>query len=285
VLSATLTIIGLTVAAATVAMAGRSPLSSSAPVNAASARAPVTALFLLLVGAGVVAVTALVVLLWPRRASDEPGFTPEPPKVHWIWKLVAASLPLALGAAAIVAAILGSKRVRNPPRLALSPRTGFGTHREVSTAPRTGFVLPAWLPWTVIAILVAAVVVAVLVLVARRNSVADEPAERDAAQAALGAAMQALDTEDDPRTAVIAAYVAMEGAFAAHGLARSSTEAPREYLTRVLSLSGGAGGEATTLTNLFEEARFSRHPISERVRERALGALRTLRARLSGGGA
>lgn len=285
VLGAALATTGLTIAAALVAMAGRSPLSSSTPVNATSARAPITALFMLLVGTGIVALGALMILMWPGRGSDEPEFVREPPKVHWISKGIAILVVLALGAVLVAAAIVGAHN----RRAASSPVGGDviggigGPTGRPATARRSapsGFVLPSWLPWTVIAIISIAVVVAVVVLLVRHRTVVDEVPDDDVARSAVGAAIGALDGAEDPRTAVIAAYRAMEGTFAAHGLARSATEAPREYLTRVLAVRGDGDGDATTLTNLFEEARFSTHPISERIRELALRTLRTLRGRL-----
>lgn len=100
---------------------------------------------------------------------------------------------------------------------------------------------------------------------------------------AVEAAIGALDTIADPRGAVIAAYVAMQATLAERGVARSPAEAPREYLRRVLMAISATEREATTLTGLFEEARFSTHPIPERVRELALAALSSLRARLTAG--
>ncbi|MGB0091097.1 MAG: DUF4129 domain-containing protein, partial [Solirubrobacteraceae bacterium] len=99
------------------------------------------------------------------------------------------------------------------------------------------------------------------------------------------AAIGALETATDPRGAVIAAYGAMERTLATHGVARSPAEAPREYLRRTRAASSATEREARTLTGLFEEARFSTHPIPERVRELASSALSCLRARLPGGGA
>jgi hypothetical protein len=84
---------------------------------------------------------------------------------------------------------------------------------------------------------------------------------------------------------VIAAYVAMQQSLAVTGIARSPAEAPREYLQRVLVASSATEREARTLTGLFEEARFSTHPVSERVRELALSALSSLRAHLQTGSA
>lgn len=92
--------------------------------------------------------------------------------------------------------------------------------------------------------------------------------------------MAALDRVEYPLGAVILAYAAMQQALAGHGVARLPAEAPREYLQRVLATGTASTHELTTLTSLFEEARFSPHSISERVRERALGALSSLRAAL-----
>lgn len=287
--SATVAAAGLTAATAVIAMAARAPLSRSTPVDAASARAPVTALFMVFVGAGILALAAIAMSIWPgrgRKDDDEPEFAPEPLQVHWIWKLLAILLPLALGAALVAAAVLGVRTAHTAPRV----YGGGGPARPptATSAPRsvgTGFALPAWLPWTVLAIVVVAIAAGVLLLVRRRAPPADEPSERSAARAAVQAAIGALDTTADPRRAVIAAYVAMQGTLAEHGVARSPAEAPREYLRRVLVASSATEREARTLTGLFEEARFSTHPIPERVRELALSALASLRARLQAGGA
>jgi hypothetical protein len=72
----------------------------------------------------------------------------------------------------------------------------------------------------------------------------------------------------------------MQRSLGEHGIARSPAEAPREYLQRVLVASRAGEHESTTLTSLFEEARYSSHPISEHARQVALGALRSLQGRL-----
>jgi uncharacterized protein DUF4129 len=69
-------------------------------------------------------------------------------------------------------------------------------------------------------------------------------------------------------------------------LGRRAPEAPREYLGRVLREHGMPKRSLTTLTALFEEARFSLHPISHSARRRALSALEDARLalRAAGGG-
>jgi len=274
--------LGLTAAMVLVAIAARDPLGRSTPVDAASAGAPATALFLLLVGAGCAALAAIVMLVWPgrrRKADDEPEPERVLPEVHWIWKLVAILLPLALGAAMVAAALLGAGHRRPPlPRVVIGPFAA-PTVRAPRTARPNGFVLPGWLPWTVLAILVVAIGAGVLLLLNRRTPEGAEPPQRIASRAAVQAAIAALGAASDPREAVIAAYVAMQETLAAHGVARAASEAPREYLRRVLAASSATGREARTLTGLFEEARYSEHPISERVRRRALAALSSLQTR------
>lgn len=279
--------IALTALSAVIAAAARTPLSRSTPIDAQSAGAPATALFTLTIGAGIVALTALGVILWPdrhRRGDDEPEHVVERPEIHWFWKLVAMLLPLALAALLFAAAITGVKRtgrVAAPSGYASGGPAGGSGARPHS--PGTGFVLPGWLPWTAIGVLVAAVALAGWLLWRwwREPMIEDAPDDtRTAGGAAVGAAMIALDAFEDPREAVIAAYVTMVDVFAAHGVRRDAAEAPREYLQRVLVADAG-DREATTLTGLFEEARFSTHAISADLRGRALAALAALQARLS----
>ena len=282
-MSLALTAAALTVAAPLAAMAASAPLSGSSRVNATSAQTPVTAVFVLLVGLGAVAITALAILVWPRRRAEEPGFKIAPPQVHWLWKVLACVLPFLLGAALVIAALLGTHALHAPTRLPVggAPVRSV-TPSPAAKAPGSGFVLPGWVPWTVLLVLIAAVALVVVFLVRRGRSSAPEPAEPDTVRAAAGAAIGALDATDDPRQAVIAAYVAMEGTFAVNGLPRTESEAPREYLERVLVAEGVVDRDARTLTGLFETARFSPHPVSARMRDRARSGLAGLHSGLGG---
>ena len=269
--------------AVVVAITARAPLSRSTPVDATALQAPTIAVFTLIAGIGVVVLGALAVLLWSgRRRQDEP-LEPQPPpiEVHWIWKLLAILLLLALGAALVAAAVIGSKRRQNALPLGSGLGTGgFGQLAGRSGKGASGFVVPSWLPWTLLGIVVAAAVGGVVVLWLTRSRRGVASAEASATSAAVEAAIGALDAEADPRRAVIAAYGAMQRTLGEHGVARSPTEAPREYLQRVLIASQATDREARTLTGLFEEARYSTHPIPERLREVALAALRSLQGRL-----
>ncbi|HEY8113594.1 MAG TPA: DUF4129 domain-containing protein [Actinomycetes bacterium] len=107
--------------------------------------------------------------------------------------------------------------------------------------------------------------------------------EGDAPDAAvLGSAVRAgeaaLTTAADPRMAIIACYEAMEAVLTEHGSARNESDTPTEFLDRAVGAGLIRSDAAGTLTDLFREARFSRHPLGERDREAAIGALARLRA-------
>ena len=74
----------------------------------------------------------------------------------------------------------------------------------------------------------------------------------------------------------------MEQVLAERQLGRRTPEAPREYLRRVLRELAMPEGSLTTLTALFEEARFSRHPIPESAPSRAASELHTVRLAVAG---
>jgi hypothetical protein len=264
-----------------VAMAARWPLSGSARVDAQSAQTPTDAVLVLLAGAGMLMFAALVVVLSSgRQAKDER----EPPPINtpWWMKLLAILLPLALGSALVAAAVLGSRPARTRPQVGLS---GFGT-RGLGTTPvgkarPSAFVVPAWLPWTLLGIVAVALMVGLAVALRRRAPSSETTPDARATRAAVQAAIGALETDGDARRAVIAAYGSMQRTLSEHGIARSPDEAPREYLQRVLTANQATEQEATTLTQCFEEARYSAHAISEHLRSLALSALRSLRSRLS----
>ncbi|HEX6744019.1 MAG TPA: DUF4129 domain-containing protein [Solirubrobacteraceae bacterium] len=117
-----------------------------------------------------------------------------------------------------------------------------------------------------------------LVRARRRREPQAEPRAIVAAGAGDAAAAAAIPA--DPRAAVLAAYARMETALASVGLARRPSDAPREYLARLEAGLGGGRAPAARLTELFERARFSPHPVGEESRAEAIGALETLRMEL-----
>jgi hypothetical protein len=166
---------------------------------------------------------------------------------------------------------------------------------------------PGWLPWVVSGIAVCFVVVAIVRLARdlrlsgggwrrrRRRRPAQDAAEGEAtsegaeeeaeiARRAVDAAVQELRDPADPREAVIAAYARMQAVLAERELAQLTHEAPREYLARVLRERGMPERSLATLTDMFEEARFSLHPIPASARHRALNELEDVRVVLGATG-
>jgi hypothetical protein len=167
-----------------------------------------------------------------------------------------------------------------------------------------GFAIPAWLVWPGAAIVLATIMVGGVLLVRalrssgglrrRRHGPRDpqpdedeaagavsEGEDSDVARRAVEAALEPLRDPTDPRGAVIAAYARMETVLAERELGRRRPEAPREYLARVLGEGSMPERSLTILTEMFEEARFSRHPIPNSAPRRALGELENARAALA----
>lgn len=99
----------------------------------------------------------------------------------------------------------------------------------------------------------------------------------------LNETLDDLRREVDPRRAVIQAYARMERTLGARGLPRRDTEAPGEYLARVLEAVQASSHSVRRLTQLFQRARFSTHEIDGGMKEDAIAALSGLRAELEVG--
>src|SRR5438034_3067313 len=89
-----------------------------------------------------------------------------------------------------------------------------------------------------------------------------------------------LYAETDARKAIIAAYARVERLFAMYGSPRHRSEAPVEYLERVLPELRASGAALRRLTALFEWAKFSAHDVDRRMRDEAIGALVEVRDEL-----
>jgi hypothetical protein len=89
-----------------------------------------------------------------------------------------------------------------------------------------------------------------------------------------------LYAERDPRKAIIKAYAAVEHVFASHGLPREPSEAPVEYLDRVLPELRASGAALRRLTSLFQWAKFSPHDVEAPMRDEAIEAFEQVRDEL-----
>jgi hypothetical protein len=99
----------------------------------------------------------------------------------------------------------------------------------------------------------------------------------DEVAGSISDAIDDLESEPDARRAVIAAYARMEGVFGRHGLRRRASETATEYLQRILLGLTTRVEAVGRLTGLFEQAKFSDHPVDGQMKHDAIDALRVIR--------
>lgn len=91
------------------------------------------------------------------------------------------------------------------------------------------------------------------------------------------------DPNREPREAIIACYAAMEHELEkAPGAMPQDSDTPSEVLARAVEHRAVPAHSATHLVELFEEARFSPHVMTERHRDAAVHALRVVLGELQG---
>jgi hypothetical protein len=139
-----------------------------------------------------------------------------------------------------------------------------------------------WAPVIVLSAFGAATIAVVLVTRARRREELPRDEFAGALADVLDDALADLRAERDPRRAIIAAYARMERLLGAHGVPRRPSEAPFEYLGRVLVELRANVSSVFELTALFERAKFSRHRIDGGMRDEAIAALVAVRDELRG---
>ena len=139
-----------------------------------------------------------------------------------------------------------------------------------------------WLPIIVVGSLVFGIGGAmVLRAVRRQQELLTATPIRETLDDVLAETVDDLRREQDPRKAVIGAYAKMERTLAARGVPRRESEAPVEYLTRILDVVSASGHSVRRLTRLFARARYSPHEIDAKMKEDAIEALTGLRAELA----
>jgi Domain of unknown function (DUF4129) len=202
-----------------------------------------------------------------------------PPRRNWMLAVLLTMTAFAVISIILLASGFFRRHHGSPSAQPLKPLLDLANRG--AGAPRA--VRFDWGPVIVVSVLAAAGLAAGVLVVARRRP----PRTRHAAQAlvlALEEMLEDLRADLDPRSAVIAAYAHMERVLAQFGLPRSPSEAPREYLRRVLPGVGAGAESVERLTALYERARFSPHEIDGGMKDEAIGALEALRDELQGAG-
>ena len=140
-----------------------------------------------------------------------------------------------------------------------------------------------------VAVLVWLVVVAVRQMLASRGeadrpdigfSVLDEPGR--VVEQVVGDAdeQEALLRDGDARNAIVATWHRFEVQGERAGVPRHASETSSEYALRILDLADADTVPVSRLAELYREARFSDHPITEEHRSEALTALAAIRRSL-----
>ena len=140
--------------------------------------------------------------------------------------------------------------------------------------------LPGWVPWAVVAGILLVVAVAVFPVVLeyasdRRSRKVSPPPSPGVAvvREALREASDALDRGADPRAVIVRLYAELLTRLAPV-LGDVDPETPEEIRARHLEPLGIGDEPATELTRLFEEARYSTHPLAASAADRARSAVR-----------
>ncbi|MFE1596418.1 DUF4129 domain-containing protein [Nocardia sp. NPDC058705] len=282
------------VVASTIALQGTLPgsgeSSSGAPSPLLIAVMPVLLLVsIVILVAGVIASQHRLPLAMPEAERDAM------PRIQW--RRMALLVPVAVAAVALIFAggvtalflLPGARPMRAAVQTQTedsSPVPTTDTHAADPTAGATELAGNALVVAGILAVvlIVVALVGLVAVAVAARREptpaapVEDEPAASDvdsltrAAEMGL-AAMNAPG--QDPRTAIIACYVAMErGLFSDLAARPLASDTPMEVLARAFESGVLHDASARELVALFEEARFSPHSMLEWQRMRAEQLLR-----------
>ncbi len=109
---------------------------------------------------------------------------------------------------------------------------------------------------------------------------AERPTEEEGLADAVSSGLRALHGSD-ARAAVIACYAAMEQSLGSLGIGRRLSDSPTDLLERVVANGAVRRAEARALTTLFQEARYSSHPMDRGHLEQARAALDAIALQLA----
>jgi hypothetical protein len=141
------------------------------------------------------------------------------------------------------------------------------------------------LGWLLLPIVVAFTILAPAAALVRRRRLKRHEATQAEEPGALGRAVRAsiaaLESERDPRAAILRAYVRMEQAFSDVEIVRARDETASEFLGRTTRRLPVSAGAAAALTERFEEVRYSTHQVTEADRAHALASLQRVERELT----
>ena len=215
--------------------------------------------------------------LWPREEYGMPEIK-RPPWWHLLIQYAALALVFGIG-------VLLASRLRQRFLGGQAVQAGTGAARPNPLAAGLGVPnTPPGFDWLAFGLVVLLLAVVALVswqrLRRRRVRLREEREVQQALAEVVADALDDLRTDSDPRRAVIQAYARMERVLAVHQFPRRRHETPEEYLARVLAELDIREAAIRRLTELYQFAKFSQHPVDEAMRADALDALADVRSDL-----
>jgi hypothetical protein len=196
----------------------------------------------------------------------------------WTAGKTAAVLLLALAVFCIAALpLLSRSSARRPSAIETRPPTSTGPLRSETRRADHSFNLG----WLVLPMALTFAVLAPAAFLIRRRRLNQAPADPGALGPAVRASIAALESERDPRKAILRAYARMEQAFRNIEIVRARDETASEFLGRAMRRLRVSADAAAALTERFEEARFSTHIVTEGDRALALASLHRVEQELA----
>jgi Domain of unknown function (DUF4129) len=276
-LRTTVTVLGVLASVAVVAVVSRGDIAAGEDGGRKPSETLVDVAFTLyLVLLAVGAVFFVYLLALQKRMKREAGITATSPLSYLVILVV------------LLVGLLAARRMQGlrrgpPPEETLiigdAPTPVPTTPEQDTTALEPGF---SWPALVLVALLLIGAAGIWWASVRRRRAYAarDETALGEALADVLEESLDDLRAERDPRRAVIRTYARLERVLAAHGIPRRPSDAPLEYLSRVLVEQSVSHESARRLTQLFERAKFSDHEVGSEMKDEALAALQTMQDEL-----
>src|SRR5437016_2831255 len=222
-------------------------------------------------------VVAILVHAFLRRRVRQRA----PTKPFSWWQVISSAIGLIL----IIALLLAWPRMLQAFRVGqTAPTTG-----DAGAASGSGWPVAAGAPLGLFLGLTVLVTIVILVVLLRRGAgvveieaepLEDDPAARHAAADAVQDAIEELEVGGDVRSVILACFRRFCALLGARGITAQDALTPRELEVLAVERLHVSREASETLTSLFEEARYSEHPLGEADRHRAIESLAGIRVAL-----
>ncbi len=222
-------------------------------------------------------VIAMLVYAILRRKVQQKA----PTKPFSWWQVISSAIGLIL----VIALLLAWPRMIQAFRIGQTPPTTG----DAGGASATGWPVAAGAPLGLFLGLTVLATIVILVALLRRGAGVveidnepsdDDPATRHAAADAVQDAIEELEVGGDVRAVILACFRRFCALLGARGITAQGALTPRELEDLAVGRLHVSREASSTLISLFEEARYSEHPLGEADRHRAIESLAGIRVAL-----